>query len=62
MKKLEPDLKKAKLNDCLGSKINHHLTGLDKYNQSDSQKILELCQVGKFLCSYFPEYEITTTV
>lgn len=58
MKKLEPQLKKMKLSNCLGSKINNYLTGLDKYNQSENQKILELCQVGKFLCTYFPEYEI----
>ena len=58
MKKLEPQLKNEKLSSCLGSKINHHLTDLDKHNQSENQKILELCQVGKFLCSYFPEYEI----
>ncbi|WP_143542384.1 hypothetical protein [Robiginitalea sediminis] len=46
------------LSACMEQKINRYLEGLDKYNQSDSQKILELCQVGKFLCTFFPEYEI----
>jgi len=40
-------------------KIRRHLIGLDKYNNSDKQKQLEICQIGKALVTHFPEYEIT---
>ncbi len=42
----------------IGSKINHHLIGLDENNNNDSKKILELCQFGKLLSSYFNDYNI----
>ena len=58
MNLLEPIERKEPLSDCLGIKINHLLDGLDRFNQSDNQKILELCQVGKFLCTYFPKFNI----
>lgn len=35
-----------------------HLNGLDSYNQSDYQKQLEICQLGKLLVTYFPEFVI----
>lgn len=59
MNLLEPKENKASLNDCLGVKINHFTKGLDRFNQSENQKILELCQVGKFLCAYFPDFKIS---
>lgn len=44
--------------NSIGQKINHHLAGLDDSKKDEKQKILELCQVGKLICSYFNEYEI----
>lgn len=38
--------------------IRKHLNGLDSYNQSDHQKQLEICQLGKLLVTYFPEFTI----
>ena len=38
--------------------IRKHLDGLDSYNQSDYQKQLEICQLGKLLVTYFPEFLI----
>lgn len=46
------------MRDCIGRKINRHLNGLDERRKHDKQKILELCQVGKLLCSYFDEFDI----
>ena len=59
MNLLEPIESKVLLKDCLGAKINHLIDGLDRFNQSENQKILELCQVGKFLCTYFPNFKIS---
>ena len=39
-------------------KIRKYINGLDSYNQSDNQKILELCQLGKLLATYFPKFSI----
>jgi hypothetical protein len=61
MKMIKPSIESGGLHKCLESKINCHLDGLNKHNQSDNQKTLELCQVGKFLCTYFPDYNITET-
>lgn len=38
--------------------VRKHLIGLDGYNQSDHQKQLEICQLGKALVTYFPEFSI----
>ncbi|MCP4552843.1 MAG: hypothetical protein GY834_12560 [Bacteroidetes bacterium] len=38
--------------------IRKHLNGLDSYNQSDYQKQLEICQLGKLLVTYFPDFLI----
>jgi uncharacterized protein YlzI (FlbEa/FlbD family) len=38
--------------------IRKHLNGLDSYNQSDYQKQLEICQLGKILVTYFPDFSI----
>ena len=59
MNLLKPKENKVSLNDCFGEKINHLVEGLDRFNQSEKQKILELCQVGKFLCTYFPDFNIS---
>jgi len=42
----------------IGSKINHLLVGLDNTKNNDGKKILELCQFGKLLSTYFVEYDI----
>lgn len=42
----------------IGQKINSHLTELDETKREGKQKILELCQIGKLISSYFDEYEI----
>jgi hypothetical protein len=44
--------------DGIGRKINNYLAGLNDNKKGDKQKILELCQVGKLICSYFDNYEI----
>jgi hypothetical protein len=46
------------LPDLIGQKITHHLKGLDSYKKADKQKQLELCQIGKFLATFFPSYDI----
>ncbi|MBD3629269.1 hypothetical protein [Cyclobacterium sp.] len=38
--------------------IRKHLNGLDSYNQSDYQKQLEICQLGKLLVTYLPDFSI----
>lgn len=58
MRQLFTDIEFPKLRDRLGRKINKHLVGLDRTKNSDKQKILELCHVGKFICSYFDDFEI----
>jgi hypothetical protein len=58
MRKVEPILTDDKLSDLIGQKIYHHLNGLDSYKNADKQKQLELCQIGKFLATFFPNYEI----
>ncbi len=58
MRKVFTDIEINQLFDRIGRKINNHLTGLDRTRKSDKQKILELCHVGKFMCSYFDDYEI----
>ncbi|MCF7567307.1 hypothetical protein L3X37_02865 [Sabulilitoribacter arenilitoris] len=59
MNLLQPKENKTPLNDCLKTKIYHLVKGLDRFNQSENQKNLELCQVGKFLCTYFPDFKIS---
>ncbi|TXG38355.1 hypothetical protein [Seonamhaeicola maritimus] len=61
MNTIKPSIDNDGLHKCLETKINIHLNGLNKHNQSDNQKTLELCQVGKFLCTYFPDYNIIET-
>jgi hypothetical protein len=59
MRQLEHDMEFERIHTQIGLKINSHLTGLDKRKKQDKQKILELCQIGKFLSIYFNEFEIT---
>ena len=58
MKKVEPILTDENLSNLIGQKITHHLNGLDNYKKADKQKQLELCQIGKFLATFFPSYDI----
>ncbi|KXX66693.1 hypothetical protein [Flammeovirga sp. SJP92] len=55
MVKLTP-VNQTSSRECLESKIRHHINKLDEYQKDQNQKILELCQVGKVLCTYFPAY------
>lgn len=58
MKKIEPILTDDNLFNLISQKISHHLNGLDSYKNADKQKQLELCQIGKFLATFFPLYDI----
>jgi hypothetical protein len=40
------------------SLLGEHLNKLDKFKKGDNQKQLELCQVGKMLATYFPDFLI----
>ncbi len=59
MKKLTaPKLNLRTIEFEMEKRIRKHLNGLDSYNQSDYQKQLEICQLGKLLVTYFPEFSI----
>lgn len=58
MIQLKHDIKFNETYSRLGLKINSHLNCFDKSNKSDKQKILELCQIGKLLATYFNDFEI----
>jgi hypothetical protein len=58
MKEISSNLDFNKTHEKLGKKINAHLVNLDRTKKDDKQKILELCQVGKLLATYFDDYEI----
>ena len=59
MRQLQQDIDFNETHSRLGLKINSHLNGLDKTKKEDKQKILELCQIGKLLATYFNDFEIT---
>jgi polyhydroxyalkanoate synthesis regulator phasin len=59
MRQLLNDIQFYETHNRLGLKINSHLQGLDKSKKDDNQKILELCQIGKLLATYFNDFEIT---
>jgi hypothetical protein len=58
MKPYSNDIPLNDLRGKLGQKINHHLIGLDRTRNDDKQKILELCQIGKLLATYYSDFEI----
>jgi len=58
MRQLQHNIGFEETNNRLGLKINSHLNGLDKSKKDDKQKILELCQIGKLLATYFNDFEI----
>ncbi|MFT6841501.1 MAG: hypothetical protein ACJASR_000262 [Psychroserpens sp.] len=58
MNEIHHNIKFQQLDNILEQKIRTHL---NKLNKSDNQKNLELCQVGKLLGTYFPEYNILET-
>lgn len=58
MKEVKPISTVESLSHLIDLKITHHLKGLDGYKNADKQKQLELCQIGKFLATFFPNYEI----
>ncbi|HBK84328.1 MAG TPA: hypothetical protein DDZ41_12180, partial [Flavobacterium sp.] len=59
MRQLQHNIEFNETRSRLGLKINSHLNGLDKSKKDDKQKILELCQIGKLLATYFNDFEIT---
>jgi len=62
MRQLLHDIEFKETHSRLGLKINSHLNGLDKSKKDDKQKILELCQIGKLLATYFNDFEITQVI
>lgn len=58
MRQLYTDVCLEDLEEMMLQKIRTHLLGLNKYKNNDKQKILELCQIGKLLGSYFNEFDI----
>jgi hypothetical protein len=58
MKQLNSNIAFNETHERIGEKINSHLKGLDRYKKDDKQKILELCQIGKLLGTFFNEFEI----
>ncbi|MFN3800329.1 hypothetical protein [Belliella pelovolcani] len=62
MRQLQHDIELNETHSRLGLKINSHLNGLDKSKKDDKQKILELCQIGKLLATYFNDFEITQVI
>jgi hypothetical protein len=58
MEQLKSDITFKELHNLLSEKILHHLNGLDNNNKGDKQKILELCQVGKLIATYFNDFQI----
>ncbi len=58
IKKVESLINHVDLKSLIHEKIGSELIGLDCYKNGDSKKQLELCQVGKFLASFYPEFFI----
>lgn len=58
MKQLHSNITFNETHQRIGEKINFHLKGLDRFKKDDKQKILELCQIGKLLGTFFNEFEI----
>lgn len=58
MRKLYSTITLDNTHQRIGEKINNHLIGLDRYKKDDKQKILELCQIGKLLGTFFNDYKI----
>lgn len=58
MIRVDPISSDNSLSKNLTSKIATHLKGLNGYEKTDKQKLLELCQVGKALALFFPDFEI----
>lgn len=60
MKQLQANLTFSEVHHRIGAKINSHLVELDQNRKADKQKLLELCQIGKMLGTYFNEFEIVS--
>lgn len=58
MKRLYSNITFDEIGKRIGEKINFHLKVLDRYKKDDKQKILELCQIGKLIGTYFNEFKI----
>ena len=58
MKHVQTNIKSNDIRSLIGQKIGNHLNGLDRRKKDDNQKVLELCQIGKLLGTYFNEFNI----
>jgi hypothetical protein len=58
MKPLNHEINFIDLKEKIEQKITRHLADLDKTKKVDKQKILELCQIGKLLASYYSDFDI----
>lgn len=58
MKPFTCDISFIDLKEKIRQKITQHLVGLDRTKKDDKQKILELCQIGKLLATYFSDFDI----
>ena len=58
IKEIQSNLDFVETSKQLKKKITKHLIGLDRTKKDDKQKILEICQIGKLIATYFNEYEI----
>jgi hypothetical protein len=52
------DINFIELKERIRQKITHHLADLDRTKKNDKQKILELCQIGKLLATYYSDFDI----
>ena len=58
MKQILSNIDLKEIKSRINQKINLHVKNLDENKKEDTQKILELCQIGKLLGTYFNEFEI----
>lgn len=58
MKEIKNNLSFQELTARLEQKINTHLVHLDKSKKDYKKKTTELCHTGKFLATYFNEFDI----
>jgi hypothetical protein len=60
MRQLNHEINFKNLKEIIGQKITHHLVDLDRTKKDEKQKILELCQIGKLLATYYSDFNIIT--
>lgn len=58
MRVVEKSIDEINLQNILNEKITKHLSDINLSLNYNKQKILELCQIGKLVGTYFPNYDI----